>query len=81
MACLRISFGGTIPPPQNVGTDVTVLGQSLLLALLFLLLAAFPSQLFNKTLEENYTEVPVGSDAVAASPRGHRRPGCFLAAA
>jgi hypothetical protein len=29
----------------------------MLLALLFLLLAAFPGQLFNKTLEENYEEV------------------------
>jgi hypothetical protein len=51
------TFGGTIPPPQSVGTDVSVVGQSLALALLFLVLAAFPSQLFNKTLEENYFEV------------------------
>lgn len=34
-----------------------MIGQSLLLALLFLLLAAFPSQLLNKTLEANYLEV------------------------
>jgi uncharacterized membrane protein (UPF0136 family) len=34
-----------------------VIGQSLLLALLFLLLAAFPAQLLNKTLEANYAEV------------------------
>jgi hypothetical protein len=34
-----------------------VVAQSLLLALLFLLLAAFPSQLLNKTLEANYAEV------------------------
>ena len=34
-----------------------MIGQSLLLAILFLLLAAFPAQLFNKTLEENYLEV------------------------
>lgn len=33
------------------------MAQSLLLALFFLLLAAFPGQLFNKTLEENYDEV------------------------
>ncbi|MEO6349692.1 MAG: FGLLP motif-containing membrane protein [Candidatus Limnocylindrales bacterium] len=43
--------------PEAVGSDLAVVGQSLLLALLFLLLAAFPGQLLNKTLEENYDEV------------------------
>jgi len=40
-----------------VASDPASLGISSFLALLFLLLAAFPSQLFNKTLEENYAEV------------------------
>jgi hypothetical protein len=51
------SFASGVPKPENLGTDPTVVGQSLLLALLFLLLAAFPSQLFNKTVEENYLEI------------------------
>ena len=51
------SFPRSIPPLERLGYDPTVVGQSLLLALLFLLLAAFPSQLLNKTLEENYEEV------------------------
>ncbi len=46
-----------MPPLQSVSTDPANVGISALLALLFLLLAAFPSQLFNKTLEENYAEV------------------------
>lgn len=51
------SFPGSIPQPAQLGYDPTVVGQSLLLALLFLLLAAFPSQLLNKTLEEHHEEV------------------------
>ena len=47
----------SIPTPDKLGSDAGVIGQSLLLAVLFLLLAAFPAQLFNKTLEENYAEV------------------------
>jgi hypothetical protein len=53
----RGSFAGSVRQPDAIGSDVTVLGQSLFLALLFMLLAAFPGQLFNKTLEENYEEV------------------------
>ena len=50
-------MAGSIRPIQQLGTDPAVIGQSLLLALLFMLLAAFPGQLLNKTVEENYTEV------------------------
>jgi hypothetical protein len=46
-----------VPPPQSVASDPASVGVSALLALLFLILAAFPSQLFNKTMEENYAEV------------------------
>lgn len=60
-----------------MGTDASVIGQSLLLALLFLLLAAFPSQLFNKTMEENYAEVAgwfaVGGAAAARFRDGMSR--------
>jgi hypothetical protein len=42
---------------DELGADAGVIGQSLLLALLFLLLAAFPGQLLNKTVEENYVEI------------------------
>jgi hypothetical protein len=51
------SFAASVPPPDDLLTDPAAVTQSLLLALLFLLLAAFPGQLINKTLEENYDEV------------------------
>ena len=46
-----------MPRPDELGFDLLAAGQSLLLALLFLLLAAFPGQLLNKTWEENYAEI------------------------
>ncbi len=46
-----------MPRPDEVGFNAAAFGPSLLLALLFLLLAAFPGQLVNKTWEENQTEI------------------------
>lgn len=51
------SFPGSIPRPDELSLDLTVAGQSLLLALLFLVLAAFPGQLANKTWEANREEI------------------------
>lgn len=51
------SFAGSVPRPNQLNFDLAALGQSILLALLFLLLAAFPGQLMNKTWEENHTEI------------------------
>ena len=46
-----------MPRPEQLEFDLVSLGQSILLALLFLLLAAFPGQLLNKTWEENHLEI------------------------
>ena len=51
------SFPTEVPTVSQVGFDATSIGESALLALLFLLLAAFPAQLFNKTYEENEEEI------------------------
>jgi hypothetical protein len=46
-----------VPRVDEIAIDPVVIGQSILLALLFLLLAAFPGQLANKTWEENRAEI------------------------
>ncbi len=46
-----------MPTAGQLSVDVTTLMRSALLALLFLLLAAFPGQLVNKTWEENQEEI------------------------
>ena len=46
-----------MPRPEQLSFDLVSVGQSALLALLFLILAAFPGQLLNKTWEENYLEI------------------------
>ncbi len=51
------SLPATVPTIDDVGFDAFSLGEDALLALLFLLLAAFPGQLFNKTYEENSEEI------------------------
>ena len=50
-------LAASIRPFDELGSDSAVIAQSLLLALLFMLLAAFPGQLLNKTVEENYAEI------------------------
>jgi hypothetical protein len=51
------SFPASVPTVERLAVDATALFRSGLLALLFLLLAAFPGQLFNKTWEENEKEI------------------------
>ena len=51
------SLPGSVPTVDEVDIDAFALGEDALLALLFLLLAAFPGQLFNKTYEENEEEI------------------------
>lgn len=51
------SFPASVPTVDDVGFDGTAVAEDALLALLFLLLAAFPGQLFNKTYEENEEEI------------------------
>jgi hypothetical protein len=43
------SFPGSVPRPEQLEFDFVPLGPSVLLALPFLVLAAFPGQLLNKT--------------------------------
>jgi hypothetical protein len=47
------SLPGSVPRADELPIDLTAAGESLLLALLFLLLAAFPAELFNRTWDEN----------------------------
>ena len=51
------SFPTEVPTVSQVGFDGLAVSESALLALLFLILAAFPGQLFNKTYEENEEEI------------------------
>ena len=51
------SFPASVPTANQLSFDATTIGTSALLALLFLLLAAFPGQLFNKTYEEHEEEI------------------------
>lgn len=43
--------------PSEVSTGLVAVLQSLALTVLLVLLVGFPAELFNKTLEENYTEI------------------------
>lgn len=51
------SFPASVPTIGDISADASSVGLSALLALLFLLLAAFPGQLLNKTYEENEEEI------------------------
>jgi len=53
----RSEFVNAVPTPFGVTVDPNALAQSALLTLLVLILLPFPSQLFNRTLEENYDEI------------------------
>lgn len=53
----RSAFVTSLNEPRHVALRATSLLTSAVVALLFLLLLAFPSELFNTTLEENYDEV------------------------
>ncbi len=47
----------SLPQPRDISLDPRRLGLSAVVAMAFIILVAFPFQLFNSTLEENYDEV------------------------
>ncbi len=51
------SFGTSLPTPAAVGSSVTALLLSALLVLGLVLLVVFPSQLFNRTYDENHERI------------------------
>ena len=51
------TFSGSVAGITDVNGEVAALGGSLLLALLLLLIIAFAGELFNNTVEHNYTEI------------------------
>jgi len=53
----RSAFATSLNQPRQVPTDPARLGTSAVGAVCLLLLLAFPSELFNSTLEENYDEI------------------------
>jgi hypothetical protein len=53
----RSAFVTAIPRPDQISLNAKRASLNLLLALLIIPLLAFPSELFNSTLEENYNEV------------------------
>lgn len=54
---LRSAFVRAVPAPGGLSTDARVLAANALLALIVVLLVAFPAELFNSTLDANYDEV------------------------
>jgi hypothetical protein len=52
-----LGFAASVAEPAVVRFDPAALGASALLALLLLLLMAFPGELFNSTVESNYDEI------------------------
>ena len=73
----RTSVETALPQPRQVSTAPRALATSAIAALLLVLFLAFPSELFNSTLGENYDEVcgwfrlPAKAvDSVRRAPRG-----------
>ncbi|HEV3235013.1 MAG TPA: FGLLP motif-containing membrane protein [Candidatus Dormibacteraeota bacterium] len=65
--------------PLDVSTSAATIGINLILAVVAIVLIAFPSELFNSTLEENYAEVrgwfgPLGRATSRAADQFHRVP-------
>jgi hypothetical protein len=50
-------WAGTVPSPDKVSTKLIDVGGSLALAVLLILLMAFPGELFNNTFQANYDEI------------------------
>lgn len=65
----RTAFVTSLPSPGQVSTSPAVLAVSAAVALGIIPLLAFPSQLFNSTLQENYDEI----SGWLAAHRAHRR--------
>lgn len=84
----RSAFVTALAEPRQIGTSARSLALSAVAALGLLLAIAFPSELFNSTLDENYDEVrgwfrlrPVaaGSDAPGAEGGGRHQGLAFVA--
>ncbi len=70
------SFSTSIPTPASVGSSVPALLLSALLVLGLVLLVVFPSQLFNRTYEENHQRIRAWWERVlpwARTGRDHAR--------
>jgi hypothetical protein len=68
----RSAFVTSVAEPAQVATGITPIAASALVTLVLILLVAFPSELFNSTLDENYAEVRGWFGLRARNPR--RRP-------
>jgi hypothetical protein len=53
----RSAFVTSLPEPGHISTELKALATSAIAALLLMLLFAFPYELFNSTVEENYDEI------------------------
>ena len=56
-ALQRPALMTSLPQPRDISLDLARIALSGAIALVFIILVAFPFQLFNSTLEENYDEV------------------------
>ncbi|MDQ1428780.1 MAG: hypothetical protein QOK39_2256 [Acidimicrobiaceae bacterium] len=70
----RSAFVTSIPNPGQISTNPAVLAASAAVALAIIPLLAFPSQLFNSTLQENYEEVSGWFRRPARKPAKARKP-------
>ena len=68
----RSAFVTSVAEPTQVATGIAPIAASALITLVLVLLVAFPSELFNSTLDENYDEVRAWFGLRARNPR--RRP-------
>jgi hypothetical protein len=80
------TFSASVLGVSDVNADVAAIGGSLLLALLLLLIIGFAGELFNNTVENNYTEIsgwfrkgPLGAiRGLGGALRGDPRVGLLL---
>jgi len=79
------TFSASVLGVSDVNADVAAIGGSLLLALLLLLIIGFAAELFNNTVESNYTEIsgwlnkgPLGWVRRMGSRLGEARIGLLL---
>ncbi len=73
----RSAFVTALPEPDQISFNARALATSAIAAVAFILLFAFPYELFNSTVEENYDEIRhwfrLPARAVAATAHGRRR--------
>jgi hypothetical protein len=69
----RSAFVTSVAEPTQVATGIGPIATSALITLVLVLLVAFPSELFNSTLDENYDEVRGWFGLRARNPRPRPR--------